>query len=388
MIRNLSFQHKYLKINSVSILTFGLLKQCFSLAVFNVQKENVFRFSASKRLSHRKKQKDVSVRTLNEEIKNAVDEERSIPHIAAKKPADEKTEKFLEILQAASTGGLETRGGLANAFNRCPLGAKSADYKGTREEKAAFRRRWAANKYQEVLMTREQEEGLSQIDKSKGTMKSIKALIKEEGIEDTRDYVMKCARLGAPWIEWDDMWERWNVMVMEKSHSEVFTRAWRLRQQRVGGDSSAGADSSQGQLPAPQSIPTPPAPTPAPSPAPTPQVPRPNAKSKGKGKGKGNDGKRKDGNPDPPPPAKKKATPLALANKLKTNYSAAISGAQNLLQVIRSSDAWWWANNEYALGDLKTAKDKVDKAVADSTFAHVFLTMNTAEVKKTTPRTS
>ena len=87
------------------------------------------------------------------------------------------------------------------------------------------------------------------MDKSKGVMWSIKALFKKEGLEDTTKYVLKCARMGAPWIQWDDMWERYTVMVMQRSHSEIFVKAWRLKQQRseeTSPDSSTAASSAVG----------------------------------------------------------------------------------------------------------------------------------------------
>eukprot|EP00959_Pyramimonas_sp_CCMP1952_P239406 5003274-Pyramimonas_sp.AAC.1 len=91
----------------------------------------------------------------------------------------------------------------------------------------------------------EKEESLTYVDKSKGKIISIKDLLKKEGPEDTAKYVTKCAALGAPRVEFDDMWEGWNVMVMEKSHSEIFARAWRLRQQRLSRQGGSEALSDQ-----------------------------------------------------------------------------------------------------------------------------------------------
>ena len=64
-------------------------------------------------------------------------------------------------------------------------------------------------------------------------MVSVKDLIKKEDAQDATLYIQKCAKLGAPWIQWDPMWERYEVMVMQKSHSDIFARAWRLKCQRV-----------------------------------------------------------------------------------------------------------------------------------------------------------
>jgi hypothetical protein len=84
--------------------------------------------------------------------------------------------------------------------------------------------------------SREREDEMKQIDTTKGDMVSIKEIIKREGAADAKKYIEKCAALGPPWLFWDPMWERYECMVMTRSHQDVFTKAWRLRCQRMDGN--------------------------------------------------------------------------------------------------------------------------------------------------------
>eukprot|EP00972_Heterocapsa_arctica_P055974 8255038-Heterocapsa_arctica.AAC.1 len=125
--------------------------------------------------------------------------------------------------------------------------------------------------------------------------------------------------MGPPWIEYDTMWARYNVMVMDVSHSDIFVKAWRLKQCDVDvkgegeGDDAAGAN--------------------------------PNAKAKAKAKAKGKakaagqkrgaGGEVAGGGQDP----KRIGTPLSFANKTKVNYKTALTAAWTLQSVIRSGAA-------------------------------------------------
>eukprot|EP00959_Pyramimonas_sp_CCMP1952_P112789 2358021-Pyramimonas_sp.AAC.1 len=59
---------------------------------------------------------------------------------------------------------------------------------------------------------------------------------------------------------------------------------------------------------------------------------------------------------------------MALANKTKANYKAAVSGAQTLQAVIKSTVEWGWANNGVAQNDLANAITALQTAVAGDTF--------------------
>jgi ribosomal protein S10 len=273
---------------------------------------------------------------------------------------------LMELLQKASTEGVDVRGPLANQFNRDPSGAKDEEYKKcNRWEKQEFRKRWAAQKLDDMTKIREREDEWRQVDTSKGNMISIKALIKQEGPKDSKKYIEKCAKLGSPWIEWDPMWERYEVMVMHRSHADVFTKAWRLKCQRTEGPAVMTAGAAK----------DPPAKAVTTAPPKAPSAKAQAAKGSKRANPEGGESKT---------PAKKQATPtpLALANTTKKSFKSATSGVQTLTSVITTNPAWQWASNEHTLKPLQAARSALDQAVADCPFAQIFLTMPVSDVKK------
>jgi len=137
-------------------------------------------------------------------------------------------------LQQATIEGLDPRGPLGTRFQRDAEGGQNKAYKALagNKAKADFRRRWATAQLQKVVESREREDEWKQVDTTKGEMVSIKELIKREGA-DAKKYIEKCAALGPPWIFYDPMWERYECMVMTRSHQDIFTKAWRLKCARM-----------------------------------------------------------------------------------------------------------------------------------------------------------
>lgn len=162
-----------------------------------------------------------------EEAQRAKDE-------AAKQQTEDPEDELRAKLQHASEKGVDPRGSLAGRFARDDAGGNNDEYKKLvgRKEKAEFRRRWAASRLKELTEVREREDEWQQVDTTKGEMVSIKELIKREGA-DAKKYIEKCAALGPPWIFYDPMWERYECMVMTRSHQDIFTKAWRLRCARM-----------------------------------------------------------------------------------------------------------------------------------------------------------
>ena len=154
------------------------------------------------------------------------------------KETDDEITKEEAALRQAILGGVDPRGSLGPRFQRDAGGGQNKAYKNLtgRQEKADFRRRWAQAQLEQVVESREREDEMKQVDTTKGDMVSIKELIKREGAADAKKYIEKCAALGPPWLFWDPMWERYECMVMTRSHQDVFTKAWRLRCQRMDGN--------------------------------------------------------------------------------------------------------------------------------------------------------
>jgi len=278
---------------------------------------------------------------------------------------------LMETLQTAAKDGVGTRGPLANQFARCPSGGKSNAYKQCvdRDEKAEFRKRWAAAKFEGLCSIREREDEWRQVDTTKGTMVSIKEVIKKEGAQDATRYIQKCAKLGAPWIQWDPMWERYEVMVMEKSHSDIFAKAWRLKCQRV---EESSAVITAGAAPQARAAPQAP-PTSAKAVITANQKPRPGKRNM-EGDDEGGGGKA----------AKKQIkvlSPLSLANKTKVSFKSATSSAATLQSVIEHNAERQWASNEHTQRPLHEARAALDQAVASNRFAQIFLTMPYSDIK-------
>ena len=164
-------------------------------------------------------------------------EQRAKDDLANKKADggdDHDGEGLTAKLRQASVESFAARGNLGVQFQRDEAGANSDEYKKMtgHKEKAEFRRRWAATRLEKVVQSREREDEWKKVDTTKGDMVSIKELIKREGA-DAKKYIEKCAALGPPWIFYDPMWERYECMVMTRSHQDIFTKAWRLRCSRM-----------------------------------------------------------------------------------------------------------------------------------------------------------
>ena len=171
------------------------------------------------------------VKTIEAEQQKATDE------LAKKEQQKETNDEFTKqeaALRQATIEGVDPRGSLGVRFQRDAEGGQNKAYKALagQKAKADFRRRWAKALLEKVVESREREDELKQVDTTKGEMVSIKELIKREGA-DAKKYIEKCAALGPPWIFYDPMWERWECMVMTRSHKDIFTKAWRLKCARM-----------------------------------------------------------------------------------------------------------------------------------------------------------
>ena len=127
--------------------------------------------------------------------------------------------------------GVDPRSAIGQAFSRDKEGGLSPEYtKGlNRLQKAEFRKNYARMKAEAFSAQAEEITTVSHTDVSLGTYVSIAKLIRDEGVEACKIYLPKMAKLGPPWIRWDDLWERWEVVTLERSHKEEFKRAWELR---------------------------------------------------------------------------------------------------------------------------------------------------------------
>ena len=172
------------------------------------------------------------IETIKAEQQKATDD---LAKEEQQKKTDDELSKEEAALQQATIEGVDPRGSLGPRFQRDAEGGQNKAYKALagNKAKADFRRRWAKALLEQIVESREREDEWKQVDTTKGEMVSIKELIKREGGADAKKYIEKCAALGPPWLFWDPMWERYECMVMTRSHQDIFTKAWRLKCARM-----------------------------------------------------------------------------------------------------------------------------------------------------------
>jgi len=172
------------------------------------------------------------IETIKAEQQKATDD---LAKEEQQKKTDDELSKEEAALQQATIEGVDPRGSLGPRFQRDAEGGQNKAYKALagQKAKADFRRRWAKALLEQIVESREREDEWKQVDTTKGEMVSIKELIKREGGADAKKYIEKCAALGPPWLFWDPMWERYECMVMTRSHQDIFTKAWRLKCARM-----------------------------------------------------------------------------------------------------------------------------------------------------------
>jgi hypothetical protein len=287
------------------------------------------------------------------------------------------------LFQDAVHAGFEMRGSVGQKFGRDSEGGKSPEYTGNRFAKADFRKKWASMKLAEIVVTKEQTMGIAKVDKEKGTYRSLKWLIKNEGFDDTQKYITKCSKMGGPWVFWNEMFERYEFLRVEKTHTEMFTHAWQIKQKWI---SKASAERDGADDPKPGDT----------APAEASHETRPaDAGGKPKKKAKQSHAAHEAVRVNKKPRLGKDADEVVTAPhapaprnaekdgaKTKNQFNSSIAAASNLLYVISVNDAWAWANNEVQRAQLNSAVEAVNGYVAKNTFAQEYLTSSVGDMKK------
>ena len=279
-------------------------------------------------------------------------------------------------------------------------GGQSDTYLNTKGHaaKKELQKQWCELQLARHVAKKEKSTGYQKVDKSKGKYKSLRDLARKEGLQKALAYAQKCSALGGSWLQWDDMWDHWVFFEVEKSWSQIFTKAWSIHLEQT---SDSAASSSAPTAPAIASAPTAPAgngkrgaeddlqeeePPKKQAKDLTPQepqgqgTPEEGAPAKGKAKAKGGakaKAKAKAGE-------KKVATPEQKAAKTKASYLYNLSACDNLLSCIVSSGdpKWKWANAEAHLEPIRTAKDKIVQMVQKNKFMQDYMTMPSIDVLK------
>jgi hypothetical protein len=142
-------------------------------------------------------------------------------NVGAKGVADPEEKLF----EDASKGfGLRTPAGWR--FTR-EHGDNPVYMKLTRDQKAKFRIDWAAEKLTAIKQTKTYDESYSNVDISQGIYRGLAWILCEEGGRDcpealrcTTTFLNNCQPLGAPWIKFNQMFDRIELLVMENGFKE------------------------------------------------------------------------------------------------------------------------------------------------------------------------
>ena len=144
--------------------------------------------------------KDPAIRKMMETFHQHVTSGAEENAVIAAKTTNE-TDKA-DSWKLASTHGVDPRSALGQQFMRDPEGGKSAGYREmTRGEKEAFRKTYAGMKHFQFSAERSDTSGFTEVDKSKGTYRSIPWLVREEGLEAVEMILPKIAKLGGKWLQ-------------------------------------------------------------------------------------------------------------------------------------------------------------------------------------------
>jgi len=242
-------------------------------------------------------------------------------------------------LKTGAENGFGLKCALGQRFQTSATGGTTDAYKAmSRADKALFRKAWSQEEFDKhVKVLKERVVTKSRTKTATMTMVSGRALIAREGLVAFKKYAAKCSQLGAPWVEWDPMWERYTYADITKEYRDMFEQAWKVTLQENSAESAG---------------------TPSPAPPITSIVP---------------DGKRRrvSTKSNPPTPLKEVGAgkgdkeKAAAAAKLRMKIQTVQGTARQLQDNIKTAPAEWdWAN----LTKLKQASAALTEYTQSTTF--------------------
>ena len=255
--------------------------------------------------------------------------------------------------------------------------------------KAAWRKQWAAKKYDALVKEKTEIQRWTKTDTNLGTYLSLSRIIEEEGgkspthadISAGKLYVLRCVQLAGDWISMNPMTRRYDYLYMAKSRREEFNHSWELLRKEVSKGTAT--------LKAPKPIPMEEAETvPATqlaaelaaaslraagdevNPVDSQQAtPKPKAKPKAKGKGKveKSQATKRTTTPQKRPGGKKPKTDFevkAMDAEVTSNCYMSVTGqANHMVQAINTSPSWSWGKTADYLGALEAMVAKLPAIV-------------------------
>jgi hypothetical protein len=238
-----------------------------------------------------------------------------------------------------------------------------------KEEKKAFRLRWAEMKIQDSIISKVKKEEWQEVETEAGTYEPFDRIVFLEGntqaaVEAAMKYVSKAIQMGGPWVAYNEMTERTDVLYVKKSHKKIFSRLWGLYcEQASAAPKATSTDPSSGST----SLDTPLKGSKA-----TPKAKRPVSEVCAA----------------PHEEAREKAAKKAKldlfrkASATKNLYLKLKSVHAQILSNIQGDASYAWANNAGILDRLSTVESEVNEFVCGYPFNKFFLVHDPSEVKK------
>ena len=130
------------------------------------------------------------------------------------------------------------------------------------KEKAVFRKAWAKKELQNIVQKKIQIKSYQDAKASMGTYKPFAIMVRGEGGKEDSECLQAAKRiaakrvaLGGPWVHWNCMSERFELLHSEKQHNEIMQVSWQQyieegeETARPAPQSSPGPDQLPEQLP-------------------------------------------------------------------------------------------------------------------------------------------
>ena len=302
-----------------------------------------------------------------------------------------REKKFKDSLaEALKSGEIDTRSNLAQKMEREMSKKESSKYHAlTTLQKADFRKAWAETKYKQFEAGSEQSESWRTVDKECGTYMSVSMAFQKQGgseedVAPTKRLIEKAYAMGEPWIWWNWQTERYDVFVLENTHTEVFEQAWRKYQKNMTeGQIPEAAQKNESSSDATD----------------TKQEKGEGSTKRKASEGEGAPTKQEKSGKQTGSPALKRATSgtlgdpaeqdernklkgaLAAALKTKKAITTATSATNNMMAQLSSDPSWGWANTPNILKEVKDVQSMLEKNM--TSFARKFLCQEVSVVKKT-----
>ena len=169
---------------------------------------------------------------------------------------DDATEAEKELKTIMEAGGLDLRSKWGLRFSRAADGAKSPEYKGSRDDRAQFRADWVKVQFAKKQEIREKQTSYKKVNFKRGSYRPFSMIYKKQGgaedpgaMQATLNICRACMKMGGEWLNYNKMSDRIEFFDLEVGWEKDFSEAWSLYERQVqdsgGLADKKGEDSTQ-----------------------------------------------------------------------------------------------------------------------------------------------